>query len=63
MEYNTSFSTTYAINNQKSIAEEFIITKETLKKKVEAKNLQLKNLLKTNLKLLKNNDITTMLLF
>jgi len=47
----------------KSLAEELFSKKESLKKKVKEKNLQLKNLLKTNLELLKNNDINTMLLF
>lgn len=45
----------------KSLAEELFSKKESLKKKV--KDLQLKNLLKTNLELLKSNDINTMLLF
>ena len=47
----------------KSLAEELFSKKESLKIKVKAKNLQLKNLLKTNLELLKSNDINTMLLF
>jgi len=47
----------------KSLAEELFSKKESLKRKVKDKNLQLKNLLKTNLELLKNNDINTMLLF
>ena len=47
----------------KSLAEELFSKKESLKKKVKDKNLQLKNLLKTNLELLKSNDINTMLLF
>lgn len=47
----------------KTLAEELFIKKESLKKKVKDKNLQLKNLLKTNLELLKSNDINTMLLF
>lgn len=49
--------------NPKSLAEEIFSKKESLKKKVKEKNLQLKNLLKTNLELLKSNDINTMLLF
>lgn len=48
---------------QKSLVEELFSKKESLKKKVKEKNLQLKNLLKTNLELLKSNDINTMLLF
>lgn len=47
----------------KTLTTEFFSKKESLKKKVKDKNLQLKNLLKTNLELLKNNDINSMLLF
>ncbi len=52
-----------ANHTPKSLAEELYSKKESLKIKVKAKNLQLKNLLKTNLELLKSNDINTMLLF
>ncbi|RRJ89251.1 hypothetical protein [Flavobacterium macacae] len=47
----------------KSLSEELFSKKESIKKKVKDKNLQLKNLLKTNLELLKSNDINSMLLF
>lgn len=52
-----------ADHTPKTLAEELFSKRESLKKKVKAKNLQLKNLLKTNLELLKSNDINTMLLF
>lgn len=64
METKTTFRTEEPERAQKpSFAEELISKKESLKKKVQDKNLQLKNLLKTNLELLKSNDINTMLLF
>ncbi|MEZ0007914.1 hypothetical protein ABH942_003300 [Flavobacterium sp. 28YEA47A] len=44
-----------------SFTEELISKKEELKKKMKDKNLQLRNLLKTNFELLKNNDINMML--
>lgn len=44
-----------------SFTEELISKKEELKKRMKDKNLQLKNLLKTNLELLKSNDINMML--
>jgi len=63
METKITFETRDADPLPKSFADEFFNKKESLKKKVQDKNLQLKNLLKTNLELLKSNDINTMLLF
>jgi len=63
MESKTTFGKGEFDRTPKTLAEELFSKKESLKKKVKDKNLQLKNLLKTNLELLKNNDINTMLLF
>jgi|GEM_PF-3621267 len=63
MESKTTFGRGEFDHTPKTLAEELFSKKESLKKKVKDKNLQLKNLLKTNLELLKNNDINTMLLF
>jgi hypothetical protein len=64
METKTTFGAEEPDRNQKpTFTEELLSKKESLKKKVKDKNLQLKNLLKTNLELLKSNDINTMLLF
>jgi len=63
METKITFGTGEIDRTPKSLAEELFSKKESLKRKVKYKNLQLKNLLKTNLELLKSNDINTMLLF
>lgn len=63
METKITFEIGETNRTPKTLAEELFIKKESLKKKVKDKNLQLKNLLKTNLELLKSNDINTMLLF
>lgn len=64
METKTTFGAEEPDRTQKpTFSEELLSKKESLKKKVKDKNLQLKNLLKTNLELLKSNDINTMLLF
>ncbi|WP_296146853.1 hypothetical protein [uncultured Flavobacterium sp.] len=63
MESKTTFGIGEPDRTPKTLAEELFSKKESLKKKVKDKNLQLKNLLKTNLELLKSNDINSMLLF
>lgn len=63
METKITFENVENLQPIKTLAEELFSKKETLKKKVKDKNLQLKNLLKTNLELLKSNDINSMLLF
>ena len=63
METKITFETGAPFSTPKTLSEELFNKKESLKKKVKDKNLQLKNLLKTNLELLKSNDINTMLLF
>jgi len=63
METKITFGTGVDEHTPKTLTEELFSKKESLKQKVKDKNLQLKNLLKTNLELLKNNDINTMLLF
>lgn len=62
METKITFGTEEKDRFQKlSFTEELISKKEELKKRMKDKNLQLKNLLKTNLELLKSNDINMML--
>ncbi len=62
METKITFGTEDKDRFQKPIfTEELISKKEELKKRMKDKNLQLKNLLKTNLELLKSNDINMML--
>lgn len=63
METNITFESGGIDYTPKTFTAELFSKKETLKKKMKDKNLQLKNLLKTNLELLKNNDINSMLLF
>jgi len=63
METKITFGTGEINHTPRSLAEELFSKKESLKRKVKDRNLQLKNLLKTNLELLKSNDINTMLLF
>ena len=62
MEAKITFGTEERGRFQKpTLTEELISKKEELKKRMKDKNLQLKNLLKTNLELLKSNDINMML--
>ena len=62
METKITFGTEEKDRFQKpSFTEELISKEEELKKRMKDKNLQLKNLLKTNLELLKSNDINMML--
>jgi len=63
METKITFGNVENLQPIKTLAEEIFSKKESLKKKVKDRNLQLKNLLKTNLELLKSNDINSMLLF
>lgn len=63
METNITFEKGGIDHAPKTFTAELFSKKETLKKKMKDKNLQLKNLLKTNLELLKSNDINSMLLF